>query len=77
MDRRNAFLGAPFGSPFHPELASFDAVPISGPPTGWISVPFPVIKFNIYNRYLPQYWPPYIPVEIAPGKSLMMRPEGS
>ena len=75
--RRNVFMAEPFRSPFHTGLGSFSAVPISGPPTGWISVPYATIKFDVYNRYLPQYWPPYIPVEIAPGKSLIMRREGS
>ncbi len=73
MNRSNVFLGTPFRSPF---LGTFAAVPITGPPTGWIAVPYAVIKFNIYNRYLPQYWPPYIPVDAEPGQSLVMRPGG-
>ncbi len=76
MNRNTPFLGEHFGSSFQPQLGSFDAVPISGPPTGWIAVPFATIKFGIYNRYLPQYWPPYIPVEAAPGQSVILRAGG-
>ena len=75
MKRHNAFLGAPFRSPF---LGTFASVPLTGgSPTGWIAVPYATMKFNLYNRYLPQYWPPYIPVEAAPGQPVVLRREGS
>ena len=35
---------------------------------GYISVPAPTMFWWVYNRYLPAYWPPYVPTETPPGE---------
>lgn len=61
MTKNQGFGGDPF------RLGLFASVPLRKPlPQGTIAVPYTTMLFNVYNKYLPQYWPPYIPVEPAP-----------
>lgn len=66
--KRHVFLGPPVGvtgAPFTPHMGSFAAVPLKGAPSQpqFIGVPYPTMVFWVYNRYLPQYWPPKVPFE--------------
>lgn len=74
MSPNHAFMGSPFGTPFQPRLGTFASVPLQGRPTGVIGVPYPTMLWNWYNRYLPPYWPPYIPFEGPVGQAVAMRP---
>ncbi len=73
MSPNHAFMGSPFGSPFHPRLGLFASVPLQGRPTGVISVPYPTLLWNWYNRYLPQYLPQNIPFDGPEGQAVALR----
>ena len=48
--RNSGFGGAPF------MMGTFAGVPMEPGPHTTIQVPYPTMVFNVYNRYLPQYW---------------------